>query len=92
MASFKDEPKGIKKVMQYDKQFYGIFGTHVNHFIEPVLASIGIYSFDIVAFDEWVQKKNAGQYRVNKESTSMFVERLYGKEAQDLIRTLIKII
>ena len=81
--------RGMAKFMEYDDEFNNTFGGHVNHFIDKFLVSVGFFSFDIISFDEWIQKKNPGQYRTNKESLKMFITRLYGNKAMELIDKLI---
>ena len=47
---------------KYSKMFKEIFGVELRYFVNPFLAKVGFYDFDIVAFDDWLHKKGYTEY------------------------------
>jgi len=79
----------LEKVKSYTKKFQETFGAPLGGFTDPGLAMIGIYSFDIVRFDEFMHKK--GYTEEEYGSLKSYIAKRYGKESAELIKTLIDI-
>lgn len=69
---------------RFKKNFNGML---VNHFIDSLLYSIGIVSFDVVGFDNYLHTKYS-DYKKN-ESQKHFIEKEFGKDAANLIQEIL---
>ena len=81
----------LEKVKQYKIPFQETFGTALLRFTDPLFASsMGIYSFNIVMFDELMHSRG---YSEDKDgSLNDYITKNYGQEASELIKKLINII
>ncbi len=74
---------------KFGKEFHQIFETHLNYFMDILcyFTKPHIFSFDIVGFNTWAERKG---YRVERDgSLSDWTEKTYGKEARNLIKRII---
>ena len=58
----KEMDKTELVLKKYSRKFKQIFGVELRYFVNPLLARIGFYDFDIVAFDDWLHKKGYTEY------------------------------
>lgn len=79
----------LEKVKNYTKEFQGTFGVPLEGFTDPILAMIGVYSFDICRFDEFMHKK--GYTEEEHGSLKNYIAKRYGEGTAKLIKVLIGI-
>ena len=79
----------LEKVKKYTKEFQGTFGVPLEGFTHPGLAMIGVYSFDICRFDEFMHKK--GYIEEEDGSLRSYLSKRYGEKTAELIEKLIDI-
>jgi len=79
----------LEKVKNYTKEFQNTFGVPLEGFTHPGLAMIGVYSFDICRFDEFMHKK--GYTEEEYGSLKNYIAKKYGEKTAKLIETLIGI-
>jgi len=88
MIKVEDRYKGFKEIMEYDPEFYRIFGIHVNYFFNKSFLFIGMVDFDIIEFDKYMQKLG---FRTEKDgSLQDYIIKEYGERASELIDELIR--
>lgn len=77
----EEELKNIKK------EFKNLFGVELSRFWNVMLLSVGMKSFDIVLFNNYMESKG---YDINKDgSLSDYLKNKYGDKADNLIKNLI---
>lgn len=78
----KDYPKSETE------NFKAIFGVELTSFIVLPIACYGIYSFDIVRFDDWF-KKRYGDYEDGKTSLKNIVLKKLGRNALKILEKVM---
>ena len=74
---------------RFAKEFNIIFGseTHLNYFMDALCYATKVFSFDIIKFDKWAEKKG---YCIEEDGAlSSWVEKKYGKRARNLIDQML---
>ena len=76
--------EGMEK---FDKEFNLIFDIHLNHFMDALCYVGRVFSFDVIKFDGWAEKKG---YQIERDgSLADWVAKKYGKGAKDLINKIL---
>ena len=77
----------LNKIDKHNAKFKRYFGTDIKIFINPLLAQIGVFDFDIISFDKYLHRQG---YREEKHgSIKDYLLTKHGKDAVDLIDDLI---
>ena len=87
IEKLKGCPEGYKEL---SKKFKAIFEFNVEVFLTPIFVAAGLFSFDIMKFDDWYKKKY-GDYEDNKTSLSDAIEKRFGKEVKCTMEKLLNI-
>lgn len=80
-ASFNDKKEMIKR-------FKEITNINLFNYIDTVLLKMGVFSIDIIAFDDFLHSKY-GIYENDGMSMKEFITNKFGKEASDIINKII---
>jgi len=84
------ENKGMQLMWQHDKEFFSIFGVHINKFAGRLTYMFGLPDFDIVKFDDYMHRSQG--YQEEKDgSLKNFIQKKYGDRAAELIEELISL-
>jgi len=76
--------EGMEK---FGKEFEIIFGTHLNYFMDALCYVGRVFSFDVIKFDGWAEKKG---YQIERDgSLADWVAKKYGKGATELINQIL---
>ena len=79
--------KILDKINKHNVEFKKYFGTDLKVFVNPLLARMGIFDFDIISFDKYLHRQG---YREEKHgSIKDYLLTKHGKDAVDLIDDLI---
>ena len=79
----------LKNIIEFEK----IFQVEYLKFMDYFLRLCGIVSFDIIHFDEYIQKQSKGEYfTYNNDSISLadYITKKYGLKAKQIIDKLLK--
>ena len=79
----------LEKVKNYTKEFKNTFGVPLEGFTDQRMAMIGVYSFDIGRFDDFMHKK--GYTEEEHGSLRDYLSKRYGEKTAKLIEILIDI-
>lgn len=82
--------KVLEKVSKYKKEFEDTFGVPIIMFIDPLFATVGICSFDIVEFDKFMHGR--GYTEEEYGSLNDYVRIKYGESAAKLIVELLNLL
>ncbi len=77
----KEMDKTELVLKKYSRKFKQIFGVELRYFVNPLLARIGFYDFDIVGFDDWLHRRK-GYSEEKHGSMRDFITLKYGETAR----------
>ena len=73
---------------KFGDEFYQTFETRLNYFMSILCYGFRIFSFDIIGFNTWAERKG---YRIEEDgSLSDWVKKTHGEKARDLIKRILK--
>ena len=73
-------------MLKYKDDFYNTFNTPLYKYIDKMLLSMGVYSFDIIGFDDYLH--TIGYIENKHGSIKDYILKTYGNKAVKLIETL----
>jgi hypothetical protein len=79
----------LEKVDKYKKEFKDTFGVPIIMFIDPLFATIGVCSFDIVGFDKYMHNKGYTEEEYGSLNNYTIIK--YGERAAKLIEELLEL-
>ena len=73
---------------ELNRKFKTCFGTTIYPFLDRTFEAMGMFLFDLVAFDNYF-KKFFGNYEEKGKSLEEAIFERFGQDAVDLVKTLI---
>ena len=73
-------------MLKYKDDFYNTFNTPLYKYIDKMLLSMGVYSFDIIGFDDYLH--TIGYIENKHGSIKDYILKTYGNKAVKLIEKL----
>jgi hypothetical protein len=73
-------------MLKYKDDFYNTFNTPLYKYIDKMLLSMGVYSFDIIGFDDYLH--TIGYIENKHGNIKDYILKTYGNKAVKLIEKL----